>query len=173
MKLKSLIFGLIAWEGGWRIWQEIERNKVFKTAKQRAKKLNKPLLVVGEPYGQYECGDVMIDLKKDSKCENHVKASVEDIPFDDKYFGVAFVSHVIEHTCDPEKALKELYRVADEVFILHPKWWELRAYLVPGHTWLMYKRNGEYKFKRLRNKCNVPNYLGTGKGLGNYDIMVV
>ena len=53
-----------------------------------------------------------------------------------KIAGAAFCSHVIEHVDDPEKAMKELHRVADSVFVCTPEWWDPTTYFWPGHKYV-------------------------------------
>jgi ubiquinone/menaquinone biosynthesis C-methylase UbiE len=57
------------------------------------------------------------------------------LPFPDKAFGAVIASHVIEHVKDPVTALNELDRVADEVFVITPRWWAPHTWLHPGHRW--------------------------------------
>jgi len=51
---------------------------------------------------------------------NYVKADAQDLPFDDKQFGIAVVSEILEHVPDPVEAIKEAVRVADKVIITVP-----------------------------------------------------
>ncbi|MGH2575450.1 MAG: class I SAM-dependent methyltransferase, partial [Ignavibacteria bacterium] len=46
------------------------------------------------------------------KRANYVKASIEDLPFDDKSFDIVTCHHTIEHIRKLEKAISELKRVA-------------------------------------------------------------
>jgi hypothetical protein len=158
--------GVAAWEVGWYVIQLRERRKMFQQAVDAAKSRSKPLLVIGNPHGQYGCGDVTLDLEVSTECPTQVVGSVESMPqFADKQFGAAFVSHVLEHVCEPYAALHELNRVADFVYVTYPWWWRLTTLAVPGHAWIITKRNdGSIKFTPWGGKCNVPNYFGTGGG---------
>lgn len=161
----KILIGVAAWEIGWYAIQCVERRCEYRTAKAAAEQRGKPLLVVGNPHGQYGCGDVVLDLEPSTECPNHVTESVESMPFEDKQFGAAFVSHVLCHTCRPEQALAECARVADEVFVTYPWWWRLRTLLTPGHAWLVTKRSdGSLRFIPWSGRCNVPGYSGTGSG---------
>jgi hypothetical protein len=160
MKIKTLLLGYAAWEIGWHIHARIERKVLFRRAQEAAQRASKPMLVVGAPYGQYGCGDINLDIYDSGECESHVDGSIERIPYDDKHFGAVFASHVLEHTCNPHGALRELHRVADHVFIAYPRIWITPAWASPAHSHVMYKRDGEWQFKQIRNQCNLPNYFG-------------
>jgi hypothetical protein len=154
--------GVAVWEVGWYGIQLAERRRLFLAAVQAAKSRGKPLLVVGNPHGQYGCGDTVLDIEPSTECPNQVVGSVESIPFPDKNFGAVFVSHVVEHSCDPEKAMTELHRVADDVFVTYPWKWRLTTLLTPGHAWLVSKKDdGSLKFSPWSRKCNLPGYFGT------------
>lgn len=158
--------GIAAWELGWYGIQLLERRKMFRAATELAQQSGKPLLVVGNPHGQYGCGDVTLDLEPSSECPVQVVGSVESMPqFADKQFGAAFVSHILEHSCQPYVALRELYRVADNVFVTYPWWWRLMTLATPGHAWIVSKQSdNSLKFIPWGDKCNVPGYFGAGSG---------
>jgi len=152
---------VLAWELGWWLEGKLRRRKLFRQANRAAALKGKQLLVVGEPDGEYPCGDVVVDIRESSICPVYVKASVEDLgAFKDKQFGAVFASHVLEHVAQPEKALAELHRVADEVFVAYPYPWRLATYLVPGHAWLMFRDGDGFRFKRYIGTTNVPNRYG-------------
>ncbi|HIE17209.1 MAG TPA: methyltransferase domain-containing protein [Dehalococcoidia bacterium] len=72
-------------------------------------------------------------------------ADVAQIPFCDKAFGAAFTSHVLEHLPTighAKKALEELNRVADAVFIAHPSRQSIGAWLHPGHNLWIWQNSG-------------------------------
>lgn len=135
-----------------------ERNRKYREAGQAAQARGKPLLVVGGPYGSgiggqifhfkaHGCGDVCLDLNADScdGCPTTV-ADVREIPFGDAYFGAVYVSHVLEHLPtveDAAQAVNELYRVADEVFVVSPPKSSIYAWLYPGHhLWVSQDAHG-------------------------------
>lgn len=157
--------GVAAWEVGWYGLQLVQRKKAYRNAALAAKASGKPLLVVGNPHGQYGCGDVVLDLEPSAECPVQVVGSIEEIPFPDKHFGSVYVSHVLEHTCRPEAALAELNRVADKVFVSYPWWWRLTTLLTPGHAWIVGRNtDGSLKFIPWSDRCNVPGYFGAGEG---------
>ena len=161
----KILIGVAAWELGWYALQCVERRGEYRAAKAAAELRGKPLLVVGNPHGQYGCGDVVLDLESSPECPDQVIGSVENMPFEDKQFGAAFVSHVVEHACFPQQALDECLRVADEVFVTYPWWWRLTTLVTPGHAWIITKReDGSLRFVPWRGQCNVPGYFGTGDG---------
>jgi len=103
---------------------------------------DKPVLVVGAPKAPppigHPYGDVTIDIdpRVIKGCPGGEIADVRDIPYRDKYFSVAFVSHVIEHlpsVNDAERALSELRRVADHVVIVSPHFFDFVNLIHPGH----------------------------------------
>jgi hypothetical protein len=158
--LGKIIAGVAIWELSWLVAQRWDRKIAYQQALRVARMRSKPLLVVGNPHGQYGCGDVVLDLEASSKCPNQVIGSVEAIPFPDKYFGVAFCSHVLEHVCQPEQAMAELERVADDVIVVYPWIWRVATWLVPGHTWLITQHAGKMQFHPWRRNCNVANHYG-------------
>ena len=162
-----MILPLIAcWEVGCALYEKRERLAMYRKALAASKRSGKPMLVVGEPDGEYPCPPapgVVVDLRPSSACKRHVRVSVERMPmFHDKQFGAAFVSHVIEHVEHPAIALRELDRVADQVFVSYPRPWRLTTWLIPGHTWLMVPKRGGFTFHRLRAGGNRPGRYGLG-----------
>ena len=170
-----------AWEAGWYLLHtQPERKRLYEKALAAARASGKPMLIVGAPDGDYGCGDpskgdVVLDLRPAPGCPNAVVGSVEAIPYPTGYFGSTFCSHVLEHVCDPQRAEDELHRVADAVFVAWPRPWQVLAYAVPGHTWLMAPKAGQagepsrFTYTRIRpsSACNVPTRLGLGfAGLG-------
>jgi membrane protein DedA with SNARE-associated domain len=114
-----------------------------------AKKTNKQLLVIGGPWGAkplrrwfnlpaHGGGDICLDIDRRA-IEGHqcpVIASVTDIPFADKTFGAVFISHVLEHlptVADAKKALEEMGRVSESVFVVYPSRQSIAAQLMKEH----------------------------------------
>ena len=146
--------------------QQEERNQKYELARAYAKHLDKPLLVVGGPYGNigfrhafglpaHPCGDVCCDLAPSAceDCPRYVQADVRNIPYPDKYFGAAFVSHVLEHLPTAENciaAVNELNRVADIVLVAYPTPSSMIACLIPDHyLWLHQEGNTLY----IKERC--------------------
>lgn len=119
----------------------VDRWKKFRQAKAYAEAVGKPLLVVGRPGNNhikvYTGGDVTIDLDprvlKDCP-QGGCVADVCCIPFPDGHFGAVFVSFVLDYlpsVDDFEKALGELSRVADKVFICYTRSLNIRWRYLP------------------------------------------
>lgn len=103
---------------------------------------DKPVLVIGAPrvpppFG-HPPGDVTIDVdtRAIEGCPGAELGDVRSIPYPDKYFSVAFASHVIEHLPtveDARIAMRELRRVADHVIIISPHSYDIINQIHPGH----------------------------------------
>jgi len=123
--------------------------KEAQRARQIANHSGKPMLNVGAGtsessvrariLGPQLVGDINVDLSA-SKDEPYGPFTVaygdmQNLPFPDKFFGVAYSSHVLEHVDDPIRALNEMNRVADNVVIVTPKWWAAHTWLYHNHKW--------------------------------------
>lgn len=119
------------------------RLQAYQFALEQAQAAGKPLLVVGCSKWRHlgwghGCGDVCLDIDPNMACncpEQGMVGDVRDILFPDKYFGVAFVSHVLEHLPaeDIGQAVAELERVADRVIVLSPTRLSMLAWVNPHH----------------------------------------
>ena len=161
--LTAAVVGLGLWQGFTFLGEDMERQETFQAADAHAKRLGKPLLVVGSPYGSnshrkalqwpaHGIGDVTIDL--DPAVTNVPGGQVADvrrIPFPDQHFGASFVSHVLEHLAtvdDAVQAVKELRRVSDGVFIVGPRKQMLTAWFVPDHhLWVNQLEDGRVEIE--------------------------
>ncbi len=145
--------------------QQNERDDNFVLATAAATGAGKPLLVVGGPWGNaglrkalnwpnHGHGDVCLDLEPLSCGEGHfVHGDVRQIPFPDGHFGAAFCSHVLEHLPTPQdcaKAVAELHRVADEVFLCVPGRGTLMAWLAPEHHLWVDLGDGDVSSRSMR-----------------------
>lgn len=122
-------------------------------ARAAADARGKPLLNVGAGtpgsslrvalLGPTRWGDVNVDIAGSGLCvrDNVCYADAHDLPFTDKQFGAVIASHVLEHVQDPRRVMAELRRVADEVFVICPRWWAPHTWLHPGHRWYL-RRDG-------------------------------
>ena len=164
-----IVLGLCLGVGGWQlaVWLgEIrDKNKKHKAARTHALDRNKPLLIAGGPWGSKQIrhwlkmpahgnGDIclVIDRRAISGHPKGVIADVTNIPFTDKSFGAAFASHLLEHlptTGDAKKALAELNRVAEAVFIAYPSRQSIANWIIPDHhLWVWQKSNTTYLKQR-------------------------
>jgi len=164
-----VVLGTFLGVGGWQlaVWLgEIrDKNKKYKAAKAYARDRNKPLLVAGGPWGYNKLrhwskmpahgnGDVCLDINRHAIGSHPcgVIANVTHIPFADKSFGAAFASHLLEHlptTDDAKKALAELNRIAEAVFIAYPSRQSIASWVIPDHhLWVWQKSNTTYLKQR-------------------------
>ena len=139
-------------------WEHVRRWKRFGAARRYAAAVGKPLLVVGRPSGlirTYKEGDVTLDIdpRVMDDCRSGCVADVRNIPFPDRYFASAFCSHVLEYLPDVagmEKAVAELHRVAEKVFICYTLqltiWW--RFFSIYQQLWLWEDRNGKLRARQ-------------------------
>lgn len=152
-----------------------DRVRTFTDARQAADESGKPLLNVGcpstNPMGVHACGDVCLDLDPSRlvRCTAQIqlRGDVREIPYPDGYFGAATCFHTLEHlptVADVERALAELQRVADRVYVLSPSRWSPTAWLNPGHTiWPIHQDDGSIRFEQ--------RYRGTEHGEVAYPIL--
>lgn len=109
--------------------RQCHRSLYYKRAYNLSKKLNKPLMVIGDPYNgrsskvlgkKYGCGDICLDLTGCPKCKNSSKGYLEDtlLDFPDNSH-VIFVSYVLEYVNDVELVYEQLKRVSGgDMYIL-------------------------------------------------------
>jgi len=162
IQFKALLLAYGAWEAFWYGEAFWRRKHLWRKARRTADREGGQLLVVGAPDGMYPCGDVTVDMREpgDVDCPTYVRANVAQLPFEDGQFGAVFISHVLEHVCDPQAALAELRRVADHVFVAYPYWWRTVTWASPGHVWVMWPRGGDWRFLRIRHSCDRIGLLG-------------
>ena len=72
----------------------------------------------------------------------------EVLPFADKQFGVAFLSHILEHLDNWQFALAEASRVADYLVIVLPHPAYFSGWLAPGHR-QHFSRDDMYEMTQL------------------------
>jgi len=168
--LLYLLLGAFLGVGGWQIivWlsETIDKSRKFREASGFAAEQGKPLLVVGGAWGisrrrrffkvgmAHGQGDVCLDIDarafEGSPCG--VVADVRHIPFADKSFGAAFASHLLEHlptTNDAKRALDELNRVAEGIFLVYPYRQSIAGWIIPDHhLWVWQKGNRTYLKQR-------------------------
>ena len=164
MTPRSLVVGVAAYAASAYILDGILRPAwVARRAREAARRRGKPLLNVGAGtaetsfraalLGPTAWGDVNCDIAATSA--HCADASVcwcdaTRLFYPDKHFGAVIATHVLEHLDDPDAALAEWSRVADEVFVVVPAWWAPHTWLHPGHKWyLAAARGGGYRGFRL------------------------
>jgi len=163
---KLLLGGVIGRELICQMIEIKERRQVFNQARKYADSIGKPLLVVGAPkFGfNHPYGDVTIDISPDIPTPfNYEIADVRQIPYTDKYFGAAHVSHVLEHLPTIEdacQALDELERVADKVFVVSPHKHSLMAWINPHHhLWVLPDGDGYIIEQRGKGVAREESYV--------------
>jgi hypothetical protein len=162
--LGVVVWQLVVWSG-----EIAQKDKRYKAAVSCSQKLGKPLLVAGGPWSNrgirqklnmpaHGGGDVCLDIERRA-FEGHPRgliADVTQIPFFDKAFGAVFASHLLEHLpsiYSANRALDELNRVAEAVFIVYPSRQSVGAWLHRGHhLWVWQKGNVIYIKQRTNSK---------------------
>lgn len=130
--------------------RQYDRLKTFDLAKKKAKLLNKPLIVIGDPYNglasrfysrfykTYECGDETVDLTGAPRCPNGIKNDAyKYLRTKPSNYGVIFISCVLEYVDNIDDTIKELYRVAgtrDNLFVVCVNDKSLSAYIYRDKT---------------------------------------
>jgi len=149
---------------------------IARQARRVADLRGKPLLNVGAGtpksslrvaiFGPTSWGDVNVDIAATKQWDGKLRGGdvvygdVHRLPFPPRTFGAAIASHVIEHVDNPRQAVRELLRVADEVFIIWPLSAAPHTWIHPGHQWyrrqdgsihrLWGRRGPPTKIKQLR-----------------------
>ncbi|MBW2981001.1 class I SAM-dependent methyltransferase [Candidatus Woesearchaeota archaeon] len=147
--IKGVVFTLTltAWWYVGTLVKYLEDKGVAKELRKYAKKVNKPILNLG--CGRTNYGDVNADVVRHRNVRNFMKIDANSVlPFKNKQFSSVFASNIIEHLPNPDFSLKEMKRVADKVYIGHPKWWQLGTWLAPDHCWLVFRGKPKFKFIR-------------------------
>jgi len=169
----SVIIGVFLALGGWQliVWlsETRDKNRKYRAASTYSMERSKPLLVVGGPWGNKRArhwfnkpahgyGDVCMDIDRRAIYGHPcgIIADVTHIPFSNKIFGAAFASHLLEHlptTSDAKKALAELNRVAEAVFIVYPSRQSIAGWVIADHhLWVWQEDNRTYLKQRGKGK---------------------
>ncbi len=114
------------------------KRPIFNQAREAATKAGKPLLNVGCGYAYTELSDVNLDIvSRDVK--HFVRGDIQDLSmFKNKQFGAVYASHVVEHVEDLDVALRELDRIAENVFVVTPLPLWPWMWLWPTHKWVLW-----------------------------------
>jgi len=121
---------------GEQVYNEIKKITITKDAYRYARQRGKPVLDFG--CGFRPKGDYNVDIKL-RIAKNFVQIRSFErprLPFSRKFFASALALHVLEHTFNPENALKELRRVAERVYVLTPRSLWILAWLHSQHKWI-------------------------------------
>jgi len=131
----TLIAGNIIGE---QVYNEIEKNLLTQKAYEYARRRDKPVLDFGcgfRPRGDYNADVKLRQAKNFILIQSFEKPH---LPFPNKFFASALALHVIEHTANPEQAIRELRRVAEKVFVATPKPYWILSWLHPDHKHVFY-----------------------------------
>ena len=154
----GFFLALVIWQWVVLLRQSHDRDRKFEAATNFAATAGKLLLVAGGPLGvtwgrrvtklmAHGYGDVCFDIDRRAfdGCPSGIVADIRYIPFSDKSFGAVFASHVLEHlpsVADAEKALAELDRVAEAVYIAYPYKWSIMSWLITSHHLWVWQKDG-------------------------------
>ena len=165
MAIAPVIYGLVFSQVAVNAMEVHERHQSYAKARAASEASGKPLVVVGGSvpsstllraihWRSHGCGDTCIDLDPGAcwGCPNFIQADIRNIPLPDRFAGAAFASHVLEHlptVADAEKALIELHRIGDQVFIAYPSKLNLVAWGHPEHhLWVYQAADGVVRFEQ-------------------------
>lgn len=132
---KSLVNGkgiinLGAGTGSWFLWSALSAQKIAESPQVA---LNVDIMPDGMP--------------------NFMELDLENpLPFGDKQFDVAFMSHVLEHLENWKVALDEAMRVADYVVVVLPYPFSLGNLLSPDHK-------QHFSFSDIKQMRQLPNVM--------------
>lgn len=125
------------------------------------------VLEVGGGFFPFARADVITDLTfSDASNRNgaemmfradktYVECPAEALPFEDRTFDFVFCAHVLEHVADPERAMREMARVAPRGFVEVPSAMSDYVSGNPTHRWLITLEDDTLVF-RPRNFLEVP-----------------
>lgn len=126
------------------------RRAYYSRARERARELGLPLLVVGDPdtgyitkyFGRdYGCGDVCTDLSGCPACAVRLPGRLEDVlPTLAAQSHVVFVSVTLEYVDDLPLCIRELERVAAPagLFVVRVEPYSSTFWLYPGAKWVLF-----------------------------------
>ena len=135
--LARAIIGAALWEAAWWARRRSKRETLYAEALQEARRLGRPLVVIGAPdRGATRgpgCGDLTVDVQE-SSCPVTVQHDITlGFPWPDDSV-VVFVSCVLEYVAgDFDAVMRELIRVSGgRLYVVRVEPWTATAYLYPG-----------------------------------------
>lgn len=157
--ITAVFGGLLLLEAAGVSLETGERMESSAAARTVATRTGKPVLNIGCPritISFYPCGDTCLDISRERlavcRSGNPTYGDIRAMPFRDKEFGAVCCFHVLEHLYtveDARKALSELHRVADRVYVCSPKRWHPYAWLHPEHNlWVDHLPDGSLRFEQ-------------------------
>ena len=143
------------------------KRPIFNLAKLAASKVGKPLLNAGCGSKFTDLSDVNLDIVS-KEVPHFVKGDIQNLfMFKDKQFGAVYASHVVEHVEDVDAALRELDRVAENVYVITPFPLWPSAWLCPSHIWILWRGKSIVRTPHNYAKkfiCNVKQLLARKDG---------
>lgn len=134
------------------------------------------VLDVGSGDKPYWRADVIVDKYLTDRQQRHsggmlfdknkifIEADIEKLPFKDKTFDFVFCSHVLEHVLHPDRAIKEITRVAKRGYIEVPHACFDLPNPFPSHLWFCDYHDGKLIFYQRDRNDNF--YTSIFKKLG-------
>jgi hypothetical protein len=169
--LSILLLNLAIYEFIIGYMRQKDRYYIYKLAESRAKKLNKKLIVFGDPYSgkgskiynkfmnTYGCGDIVVDIKLSKKYDNCIEMDMLSyLKTCDDNSNVVFISCVLEYVDNLDEIIGELLRVTgsyDNIYVVTVSKYSIFAYLYqdqdhhakqivrapPKHDCIVYTKN--------------------------------
>jgi len=136
------------------------------------------VLDVGSGDKPFWRADVIVDKYLEDDQQRHsgaivydkrklfVKADVENLPFKDKVFDFVFCSHLLEHVENPDKAIRELNRVAKRGYIEVPNGIVDLLKPFPPHLWYCDYKDGILTFMQKEDRENF--FIENTKKFGKF-----
>jgi len=127
----------LAWEGVWWANRKANRDHLYAEAKAAARRLGKPLVVIGAPdrgatEGPGYDADLVIDIGPSALPQAIIADICKKTPLASNSC-VVFVSCVLEYVSDYNAAMREIKRISGgHYYICRVEPWTLTAYLYPG-----------------------------------------
>ncbi len=149
-----------------------ERYSITNFIKHSAKLVKKDGLVLDAgagtcPYkkyfshARYESADFENIFDQESKTKHNFICNLDNIPAPDNYYDVVINTQVLEHVPEPEKVLREFYRILKpngKLFLTAPQGWGIHD--APFHFFNFTKYGLEYLFKKTGFKIIFINPRG-------------
>jgi hypothetical protein len=158
-------------EGAAAVRRHTRRSEQFAAAKAHARRVGKPLVVIGDPdaglhtrlYRAYGCGDLCVDLANCPKCSRSAAVDLcrRRMPLPNNS-AIVFVGCTLEYVAEMEPAWQELRRVSGgphQIYIATVQPWCLTAWLYPGARRVVHECGGSREI-RTGEKAAVLGTLG-------------
>lgn len=114
-----------------------EKGQMQWVANKLAEATGKPTINIGAKRSSW--GEVRCDIHPGGRSVYCDAENMSEFP--DRTFSVALMSHLLEHVAEPELALQEAQRIADNVVVLLPSPADLPTWLTPSHKWVFLGQN--------------------------------